>query len=105
MIRIVPAMACVALAFSCSKEPDEASPRTDSPVLAIKVDGMQRGAGTYGLRRRAARDIYARTYAGRVVDGLSPRGARREASADAVERLGDGRVRTDVAACYLDPAA
>lgn len=64
-----------------------------------------RVTGTHGLRRRSAQDFYREEYHRRLAAGASPPEARREARAEAVERLGHSRDRGDQAACYLDPAA
>ena len=64
-----------------------------------------RATGTHGLRRRAARGFYSEAYAGMTAGGFSPEEARRQARAEAVERLGHSRDRADQAACYLGPAA
>jgi hypothetical protein len=64
-----------------------------------------RVTGTHGLRRRSAQDFYEQEYHRRVAAGASPVDARREARADAVERLGHSRGRADQAGWYLDPAA
>lgn len=71
---------------------------------AVLVSGG-RVAATHGLRRRAARSFYSAAYARLIAGGLSPKDARSEARAEAVERLGHGRDRSDQAACYLGPAA
>lgn len=64
-----------------------------------------RVTGTHGLRRRSAQDFYGKEYHRKLEDGASPPQARREARAQAVERLGHSRNRADQAACYLDRAA
>ena len=64
-----------------------------------------RVTGTHGLRRRSAQDFYLDEYHRRLTVGTSPEESRREARAEAVERLGHSRDRTDQAACYLGPAA
>jgi integrase len=64
-----------------------------------------RVTGTHGLRRRSAQDLYRDEYHRRLAAGASPGEARREARAEAVERLGHGRNRTDQAAFYLGDAA
>ncbi|MGH9784620.1 MAG: hypothetical protein ACRD88_10570 [Terriglobia bacterium] len=66
-----------------------------------------RVTGTHGLRRRSAQDFYRDEYHRhrRLAAGNSPPQARREARAEAVERLGHGRDRADQAACYLGQAA
>ncbi len=61
--------------------------------------------GTHGLRRLSAQDFYRDEYHRRLAAGASPAEARREARAEAVERLGHSRNRTDQAACYLGGAA
>jgi len=64
-----------------------------------------RVTGTHGLRRRSAQDFYESEYHRRLATGASPSEARREARAEAIQRLGHGRDRADLARCYLDPAA
>jgi integrase len=64
-----------------------------------------KATGTHGLRRRAAREFYSEAYARMTALGMSPEEASHEARAEAVERLGHSRDRTDQAACYLGPAA
>jgi len=64
-----------------------------------------RAAGTHGLRRLAAREFYRKAYRKHLAAGISTTDARREARAEAVERLGHSRDRADQAACYLGPAA
>lgn len=71
---------------------------------AVQVAGG-RATGTHGLRRRAAREAYLEIYGRLTAEGMSPAEARREARAEAVERLGHSRDRGDQAACYLGPAA
>lgn len=61
--------------------------------------------GTHGARRLSTQMFYSREYHRLVSAGLSPTDARREARAQAIERLGHSRGRTDQAACYLDRAA
>jgi len=71
---------------------------------AVKV-ARGKATGTHGLRRRAACNVYSETYGRLAGGGMSPQDARREARAEAVERLGHSRDRADQAACYLGPAA
>jgi len=71
---------------------------------AIEVAGGK-ATGTHGLRRRAAKNVFSETYRQLVCAGMSPAEARRQARAEAVERLGHSRDRLDQAACYLGPAA
>ncbi len=71
---------------------------------AIQV-ARGRATGTHGLRRQAARGFYSETYAVMIARGMSPQEARKQARAEAVERLGHSRDRADQAACYLGPAA
>jgi len=67
--------------------------------------GRGKATGTHGLRRQAARRFYSDAYARMTANGMSPEEARRQARAEAVERLGHSRDRTDQASCYLGPAA
>ncbi len=69
------------------------------------LDAGGRVTGTHGLRRRSAQDFYGDEYHRRLAAGASPSEARREARADAVERLGHSRDRADQATCYLGDAA
>lgn len=64
-----------------------------------------RVTGTHGLRRLSTQQFYRSEYARRVAVGASPPEAWQAARAEAVQRLGHSRDRTDQAACYLGPAA
>lgn len=71
---------------------------------AVRAAGG-RAAGTHGLRRLSTREFFRAEYSRLVASGMSPKEARQQARAAAVERLGHSRDRTDQAMCYLGPAA
>jgi hypothetical protein len=64
-----------------------------------------RVTGTHGLRRRSTQDFYRVEYHKGLASGAAPAEARREARAEAVERLGHSRDRADQATCYLGDTA
>lgn len=64
-----------------------------------------RVTGTHGLRRLSTQQFYHEEYNRRVTAGASPSEARREARAEAVQRLGHSRDRSDQASCYLGRAS
>jgi hypothetical protein len=64
-----------------------------------------RVTGTHGVRRQSTQEFYAERFREYRARGYTRREARRAARRDAVERLGHGRERTDVAGRYLGGVA
>jgi len=67
---------------------------------AVRAAGGH-ATGTHGLRRLAAQECYRQSYRAAVGSGVSTQEAAARATGDAIQRLGHGRHRRDIAGCYL----